>query len=60
MIIWDGSLYNYMVTKFFTTNRVNLYDEFVLGGYYWIYIVAPLVGGILAGIASKYHFNLIA
>jgi len=49
-----------MVTKTGTNDRVDFYDLFKLGGYYWVYILAPLVGGIFAGIACKYHFGFIA
>jgi len=46
-----------MITNPRNGEKLNNYDYAALSRYYWVYIVAPMVGGILAGFASKFHFD---
>jgi len=57
MILWDQARWAFMITSPRNSEKVNYYDYAALSRYYWVYIVAPMVGGILAGFASKFHFD---
>jgi hypothetical protein len=48
--VWSKSQYHQININ----DTSNLYDEYKLGDYVWIYITAPLVAGALAGCLSAY------
>jgi len=52
LLIWGKSYYGY---KSISTNDQTVWQANSYGRYGWIYIVAPLVGAIAAGIFAKFH-----
>ena len=41
------------------TLPANVFDVANLGGYVWIYISAPLIASVCAGLLAKFHFKIL-